>query len=62
MRGSTFVAAALTLGLSACGGIQVNTDFDPSTDFTSYRTFGWMEGSGGAGDPRVSGDLMDHDP
>ena len=60
MRRLMFVAAALTLALSACASIDVTTDFDPETDFARLRTFAWMEGSGGgAGDPRVSGDLMD---
>lgn len=59
MRRRMFVAVAVTLLVSACGGIRVTTDFDPSTDFTPYRTFAWMEGSGAGNDPRVSGDLMD---
>ena len=53
MRRRMFAAVALTLLVSACGGIKVNTDFDPSTDFTRYRTFAWMEGSGGGNDPRA---------
>jgi len=54
-----FAAVALAWLVSACGGIKVTTDFDASTDFTRYRTFGWMEGSGAGNDPRVSNDLMD---
>ncbi len=59
MRRQVFAALTLALLVSACGGIRVTTDFDPSTDFTRYRTFAWMEGSGQSTDPRVSGDLMD---
>jgi hypothetical protein len=54
-----FAVVALNLALSGCAGIEVSTDYDPENDFTRYQTFAWMEGSGGAGDPRVSGDLMD---
>ena len=59
MRRPILGIVALTVVLSACGGIQVSTDFDPSTNFGGYRTFAWMAGSGEGDDPRVSGDLMD---
>ncbi len=59
MRAQISGAAALTLVVCACGGIQVNTDYNPETDFSRYRTFAWAEGSGGGSDPRVTGDLMD---
>ncbi len=59
MRARTWGAVALTLGLGACGGIQVNTDYDLEADFTRYRTFAWAEGSGGGDDHRVNNDLMD---
>ncbi|MFV2006291.1 MAG: DUF4136 domain-containing protein [Longimicrobiales bacterium] len=59
MRARILGLAALTLGVYACGGIRVNTDYNPETDFTSYRTFAWAEGSGSGHDMRVAGDLMD---
>ncbi len=59
MRAQILGAAALSLVVCACGGIQVNTDYDLETDFTRYRTFAWAEGSGGGDDLRVAGDLMD---
>ncbi len=59
MRARTWGAVALTLGLGACVGIQVNTDYDLEADFTRYRTFAWAEGSGGGDDHRVNNDLMD---
>ncbi len=59
MRNPMFAVVALNLALSGCAAIEVNTDFDPATDFTRYQTFAWMEGTGGGNDPRVSGDLMD---
>lgn len=58
MRARISGAVALTLVVCACGGIQVNTDYNPETDFTRYRTFAWAEGSGSGGDLRVTGDLM----
>ena len=59
MRAQILGAAALTLVVCACGGIQVNTDYNPATDFTRYRTFAWAEGSGGGDDHRVNNDLVD---
>ena len=58
MRARAYGAVALTLVVCACGGIQVNTDYNPETDFTRYHTFAWAEGSGSGGDLRVTGDLM----
>ena len=58
MRGQVWGAVALTLGLGACSGIQVNTDYNPEIDFTAYRTFDWAEGSGGGADGVVT-ELVD---
>ena len=60
MRTSMFAKVVLTVGLVACAGISVTTDFDPDVDLTQYETFAWMEGSGSAGgDIRATGDLVD---
>lgn len=60
MKNPMFAVVALSLALSGCASIEVTTDYDPTTDFTRYQTFAWMEGSGrGTDDPRVGGDLMD---
>ena len=60
MRKPMFAAVALGLALNGCATIEVTTDFDPTTDFSRYQTFAWMEGTGaGTDDPRVGGDLMD---
>ena len=60
MNKPMFAMVALSLALSGCASIDVNTDYDPTTDFTAYQTFAWMEGTGGGSDdPRVAGDLMD---
>ncbi len=59
MRVQILGAAALTLIVGACGGIQVDYDYNPETDFTRYRTFAWAEGSGSGNDSRVNNDLVD---
>lgn len=40
--------AAMALGatLAACGGLQVQTDFDPAVDFGRYTTFAILEEAG----------------
>ena len=58
MRARILGAAALTLVVCACGGIQVNSDYNPNTDFTRFRTYAWAEGSGSLDDPRMT-DLVD---
>ena len=59
MRARILSAAALTLIVGACGGIQVAYDYNPEADFTRYRTFAWAEGSGSGDDSRVNNDLVD---
>lgn len=36
------VALALCLGVAGCATIQVNTDFDPGTDFARYRSYDFL--------------------
>jgi hypothetical protein len=36
--GATLLMIAV---IGACSGLQVNQDYDPSTDFGHYRTFAW---------------------
>ena len=38
-RGLLLLGLALT---AACSGISVNSDYMPGTNFTPYRTYGWM--------------------
>ena len=59
MKSRILGAAALTLVVGACSGIQVNSDYNPDIDFTLYRTFAWAEGAGTGDDPRVDNDLVD---
>ena len=59
MRAQILGAVALTWGLSACGGMQVNTDYNPDVDFTAFRTFAWAEGTGTGDAAEVVGELVD---
>ena len=51
------------LGLSAmalaCSGIKVNSDYDPSADFSQMRTWSWLPDAGKSGDPRLDNALID---
>jgi hypothetical protein len=50
------VLSALTL---ACSGIKVDSDYDPSADFTQLRTWSWLPDAGKSGDPRLDNALLD---
>lgn len=44
MKGSalTLTLVGITL-LASCSSISVNTDFDPSADFSKFKTYTWIE-------------------
>ena len=45
---NVFVFLIAAIVLSGCSGIKVVSDFDPTVDFTQYKTFeyyGWLENS-----------------
>jgi len=47
-----FVALILVLALAGCGsGISVTTDHDPATDFSTLKTFRWLDIKRGSDDP-----------
>ena len=49
---------ALAVAL-ACWTVQVTTDYDPETDFSSYRTYGWLPRTPEAtGHPRLDSPLV----
>ena len=57
--------AALTL-LVSCAPLRVRTDFDPDVDFSSYRSYAWLErpegarrGGEGDGNPFAYNSLLD---
>ena len=39
------LVAALALGITACSTLELNTDYNPGTDFSGYRTFSFREGA-----------------
>jgi hypothetical protein len=46
--------------IGACSGLQVNQDYDLSTDFSHYHTFAWApEPSPGSGHVLIDSPLMD---
>ena len=46
--------------LSACTTIEVGSDFDPSVDFSGFRTYAWIPGpQKRTGDPRIDNPLLD---
>ncbi len=49
---STVAFALALLTASVARGVEVKVDFDPTVDFSVYRTIGWMEGTA-AEDPEV---------
>lgn len=56
--GTTYLLAAVFL--LACSGIRVSQDYDPTTDFSRYRTFAWApEPVEKSGDLLLDSPLMD---
>lgn len=43
MKAALFTGFAALLLLAGCSGISVSSDYDREADFSSYRTFGWMQ-------------------
>ena len=64
MRRSTAGTFLLALALAGCGGVKTNADWDPSTNFTAYKTYELIEGkeTEGAGtehlDPLTKGRIQ----
>lgn len=59
---SSFVCAATTCILAACGcsSLSVSYDYDTAADFSQYKTYAWLESKGkGPSDPRIDNDLLD---
>ena len=45
MRIASALAAALALGMAACSTLELNTDYNPGTDFSKYKSFSFREGA-----------------
>jgi len=43
----------------ACSGIKVDSDYDPSADFSQLRTWAWLPHAGQSDDPRPDNALLD---
>lgn len=46
-RFARIAALALVAGAAACSTLQVNTDYDPATNFSGYKTFTMKHGAAG---------------
>lgn len=54
MRFRTLYAiGTLFIAVSGCASMQIQTDYDPTTSFSGYRTYSWMP-TPRTSDPRVS--------
>ncbi len=60
MRRVRFALLAAVIGLSACGsGIKIQTDYDPTADFSALETYRWAQRQRTDDlDPRVYNDLV----
>ncbi len=46
--------------LSACSSMEINSDYDPSVNFSTYKSYGWLPDSQKPkGDPRLDNPLLD---
>jgi hypothetical protein len=56
MKNKLFATGAVALVLAACSsGIDTNSDWDPTANFSAYQTYAWVEGAYTTG----LGDLVD---
>ncbi|HVR96419.1 MAG TPA: DUF4136 domain-containing protein [Thermoanaerobaculia bacterium] len=51
-RALSLVASLALLGLTACAGAKISTDFDKAADFSHFKTYSWIKGMSAA-DPLV---------
>ena len=60
MRQSPFVVVLVLAALgTACSSVRTQYDFDPSADFSAWRTYAWYpSGSPPTGDPRLDNPLL----
>jgi hypothetical protein len=55
---SVLIVFLAVLGI-ACSSVRTQYDFDPSADFTAWRTYAWFpNGSPSTGDPRLDNPLL----
>ena len=59
MRPVHAVALLASLASLACSTVRVSDDFDPSTDFSAYKTYAWLaEPPTPTGRPRLDSPLV----
>lgn len=44
-QGPAIIVIALLAALPGCSGLTIQSDFDPTADFSKYRTWDWMPGT-----------------
>jgi len=57
--GSATTLLAAVLLVSACGGISVSSDWDPSANFSAFQTFSWVPDAETAGSGQAADQLTD---
>jgi len=55
----SFALLAFALSAAACSGISTSSDFDPTTNFSSFATYSWVETEGHATDPLTDSRIRD---
>jgi hypothetical protein len=56
---SMVVFLVLSVLALACSGIKVDSDHDPSADFSQLRTWAWLPHAGQSDDPKLDNALLD---
>lgn len=60
LRSTAVWMVPVCLGFIGCAGLRISTDYDPNTDFSSLRTYAWMESQRTRPqDPRVDNSLLE---
>jgi hypothetical protein len=53
-----FASVVMVLGLAACSSVSISSDYDPSTDFSSYKDYTWYSGESMPGDALAADPLL----
>jgi hypothetical protein len=57
---AALLVTLFSLGLAACSGIRVETDYNPETDFAALKRYAWLPNVAQGKDPQVSVDPRVH--
>jgi hypothetical protein len=58
MRSIRLTSLLLSAMLLACSAVKTSSDYDPSANFTSYQTYGWLPDPPPTGHPRADNPLL----